>query len=121
MCQITLRRLAASGGASPPAVTAARMRIAEMTGTQAVQIARQRLDIGQILTAKPPIVADPTHGLAVSYRGRATGAVGDIAFTLGVSRGIDPFMTLSSMALPVIPSLRITTRGVFDVTSQRYV
>ena len=40
------------GGASPPAVTAARMRIAEMTGTQAVQIARQRLDIGQILTAK---------------------------------------------------------------------
>ncbi|MEP6969096.1 MAG: dihydroxy-acid dehydratase, partial [Betaproteobacteria bacterium] len=40
------------GGASPPAVTAARMRIAEMTGTQAVQIARQRLDIAQILTAK---------------------------------------------------------------------
>jgi len=40
------------GGASPPAVTAARMRIAEMTGTQAVRIARQRLDIGQILTAK---------------------------------------------------------------------
>ena len=30
-------------------------------------------------------------------------------------------MTLSFMALPVIPSLRITTRGVFDVTSQRYV
>ncbi len=40
------------GGASPPAVTAARMRIAEMTGTQAVQIARQRLGIDQILTAK---------------------------------------------------------------------
>ncbi len=40
---------------------------------------------------------------------------------LGVSEGIDPFMTLSFMALPVIPSLRITTRGVFDVTTQRYV
>ncbi len=40
------------GGASPPAVTAARMRIAEMTGTQAVQMARQRLGIAQILTAK---------------------------------------------------------------------
>ncbi len=40
------------GGASPPAVTAARMRIAEMTGTQAVQMARQRLGIEQILTAK---------------------------------------------------------------------
>ena len=43
------------------------------------------------------------------------------AYALGVSRGIDPFMTLSFMALPVIPSLRITTRGVFDVGSQSYV
>ena len=43
------------------------------------------------------------------------------AHALGVSRGVDPFMTLSFMALPVIPSLRITTRGVFDVTSQSYV
>lgn len=44
-----------------------------------------------------------------------------VAHSLGVGRGIDPFMTLSFMALPVIPSLRITTRGVFDVTSQSYV
>lgn len=43
------------------------------------------------------------------------------AFALGVSPGIDPFMTLSFMALPVIPTLRITTRGVFDVTQQTYV
>ena len=43
------------------------------------------------------------------------------AFALGVGRGIDPFMALSFMALPVIPSLRITTRGVFDVTTQSYV
>ena len=43
------------------------------------------------------------------------------AHGLGVGTGIDPFMTLSFMALPVIPSLRITTRGVFDVNSQSYV
>ena len=43
------------------------------------------------------------------------------AHALGVGQGIDPFMTLSFMALPVIPSLRITTRGVFDVNSQSYV
>ena len=43
------------------------------------------------------------------------------AHALGVNPGIDPFMTLSFMALPVIPSLRITTRGVFDVTTQSYV
>ena len=45
----------------------------------------------------------------------------DAAHKLGVNPGIDPFMTLSFMALPVIPSLRITTRGVFDVLTQRYV
>ena len=43
------------------------------------------------------------------------------AFAAGVNRNIDPFMTLSFMALPVIPTLRITTRGVFDVTTQRYI
>ena len=37
------------------------------------------------------------------------------AFELGVSRAIDPFMTLSFMSLPVIPALRITTHGVFNV------
>ncbi len=45
----------------------------------------------------------------------------DTAHALGVNPGIDPFMTLSFMALPVIPTLRITTRGVFDVTQQIYV
>ena len=45
----------------------------------------------------------------------------DAAFALGVSRGVDPFMTLSFMALPVIPKLRITTRGVVDVDTQQYV
>ena len=42
------------------------------------------------------------------------------AFSLGVSREIDPFMTLSFMSLPVIPVLRVTTRGVVNVTTQEY-
>jgi adenine deaminase len=32
-----------------------------------------------------------------------------------------PFGTLSFLALPVIPELRITTRGVFDVREQRFL
>ncbi len=43
------------------------------------------------------------------------------AHSLGVSKGIDPFMTLSFMSLPVIPTLRLTTRGVVDVLTQQYV
>ncbi|MBK0391756.1 IlvD/Edd family dehydratase [Ramlibacter algicola] len=38
------------GGASPPAVTADRMRVAEATGTTAVQLAREKLTIDRILT-----------------------------------------------------------------------
>ena len=38
------------GGASPPAVTADRIRIAEQTGAQAVQMARDGLTIDKILT-----------------------------------------------------------------------
>ena len=43
------------------------------------------------------------------------------AHSLGVGTDIDPFMTLSFMSLPVIPTLRLTTRGVVDVNTQQYV
>ncbi|WP_369425734.1 adenine deaminase C-terminal domain-containing protein, partial [Methanothrix sp.] len=33
----------------------------------------------------------------------------------------DPFMTLSFLALPVIPELRITDRGLVDVREFRHV
>ena len=45
----------------------------------------------------------------------------DAAYKLGVSHGIDPFMTLSFMSLPVIPELRLTTRGIIDVNTQQYL
>lgn len=38
------------GAATPPAVTADRIRIAELTGTRAVAMARERLTIDQVLT-----------------------------------------------------------------------
>lgn len=43
------------------------------------------------------------------------------AHGLGVNEGIDPFMTLSFMSLPVIPALRLTTRGMVDVATQQYL
>ena len=52
---------------------------------------------------------------------RALEQAKEAAMALGVRSGIDPFMTLSFMSLPVIPTLRLTTRGVFDVASQKYV
>lgn len=34
---------------------------------------------------------------------------------LGVNKHIDPFMTLSFLALPVIPDIKLTDKGLFDV------
>ena len=36
------------------------------------------------------------------------------ARAMGVSESNDPFITLSFMALPVIPKMRITDMGMFD-------
>ena len=44
-----------------------------------------------------------------------------IASALGVSKGIDPFMTLSFSSLSVIPKLKLTTFGLVDCTTQQLV
>ncbi len=43
------------------------------------------------------------------------------AYEMGVNRNIDPFITLSFMALPVIPEIRITDCGLFDVTTFEFI
>lgn len=40
---------------------------------------------------------------------------------LGVNNDIDPFMTLSFMALPVIPSLKLTDMGLFNVDEFKFI
>jgi adenine deaminase len=47
-------------------------------------------------------------------------AVNGVARALGCPLDA-PFGTLSFLALPVIPELRITTRGVFDVNKQEFI
>src|SRR5260221_8798498 len=51
-CVVEALGMMVPGGATPPAVTADRMRIAEETGKLAVQIAAQRLTPDQIMTGK---------------------------------------------------------------------
>ena len=40
---------------------------------------------------------------------------------MGVPEDIEPFVTSSFLALPVIPRLRITNRGVFDLSEQSFL
>ena len=42
------------------------------------------------------------------------------ARNMGVKDGIDPFITLSFMALSVIPEVRITPRGIYDVINEKF-
>ena len=42
------------------------------------------------------------------------------AVQMGVADGVDPFMTLSFMSLPVIPAMRILTHGMYDVVNRQY-
>ena len=43
------------------------------------------------------------------------------AWAMGVPRDIDAFITLSFMALPVIPKLRVTDIGIFDVEKFEFI
>lgn len=46
----------------------------------------------------------------------------DIAYnTLNVSKDIDPFLTLAFLALPVIPDIKLTDQGLFDVENFRFI
>lgn len=73
-------------------------------------LAELPLEIGGIMSGRP---LTEVNALLESAKAAA--------YTLGVSREIDPFMTLSFMSLPVIPTLRLTTRGVVDVSTQQYI
>ncbi len=39
---------------------------------------------------------------------------------MGVNEKIDPFINLSFMALPVIPEIRVTARGIYDVGEDKF-
>ena len=40
---------------------------------------------------------------------------------LKVSKDIDPFLTLSFLALPVIPEIKLTDKGLFDVQKFEFI
>ncbi len=68
------------------------------------------LEIGGIMTSKP---VEETNNILKEM-------IGISYEKLKINKGIDPFMTLSFMALPVIPKLKITDMGLFDVESFQF-
>ncbi len=102
-------------GASEAEIAAAVNRVVELNGGLVVwegdAVKRElQLQVAGIMSREPLTTVN-----------EKLEAAKEAAFALGVNRDVDPFMTLSFTALSVIPTLRLTTRGVFDVTNQRYV
>ena len=102
-------------GASEEDMACAASRVVELNGGIVVA------DGGKITAEVPLAVAGIMSDEPLPVVNEKLEDAKEKAFTAGVSRGIDPFMTLSFMALSVIPTLRITTRGVYDVNSQQFI
>lgn len=83
---------------------------------------------GIVLVSKSEVLGKlslPIAGLMSEKSGKETAStlkeLLEIAYTkLSISRKIEPFMTLSFLALPVIPELKLTARGLFDVNNFRF-
>ncbi|EQB87462.1 adenine deaminase [Clostridium punense] len=73
-------------------------------------IAHLSLPIGGLMTFQDPFIV--SEGIKRLNR---------IARTFGVKPEFDPFITLSFLALPVIPELKITSRGLFSFTKGEFV
>ena len=90
------------------------------------RIARNRggivvVENGQVLAELPLEIAGIISGKPLREVNTLLEDAKKAAHALGVGTDIDPFMTLSFMSLPVIPTLRLTTRGVVDGNTQQYV
>ena len=67
----------------------------------------------------------PAYGLMSLGGAEETAAAiartAESAHALGVGRGIDPFTTLSFVALPVIPRLRLLDTGLYDTETRSFL
>ena len=97
-------------GSSDQDMIQAVARVAEMNGGIAIVQ-------GGVCTASLPLpVAGLMSGEAAEDVARELAAIEKKALDFAVNPDIDPVVTLSCMALCVIPKLRVHTRGLFDVT-----
>ena len=94
---------------------AAVLRVAAMGGGIAVA------SEGRILEELPlPVAGLMTHEAPETVV-RALDAIHGLLHGHGIPANVAPLMALSFMALPVIPSLKLTARGLFSVADWRFV
>ena len=77
---------------------------------------------GKILENMPLPIAGIMSDQSGEWVEKKLKALHDAAIDkLGVNKEIDPIMTLSFMALPVIPEVKLTDMGLFDVNKYEFI
>ena len=83
---------------------------------------------GNVVVAEGEIIAKmplPVAGLMGEYSAfemaKQNEVVREAVHKLGVSDDIEPFMNMAFISLPVIPSLKMTTKGLVDVNRQEMI
>ena len=90
-------------------------RVRSMNGGNAVVangeiLAEMCLPVGGLMSDEPAEkVAEQNHNVRKSID------------SLGTAEGIEPFMNMAFISLPVIPHLKMTTQGLVDVQTQKQV
>ncbi|MBE7032182.1 MAG: adenine deaminase [Ruminococcaceae bacterium] len=76
---------------------------------------------GKVMAEMPlPVAGLMSEGSAETVA-KENARVRKAVYKLGANKGLEPFMTMAFMSLSVIPSLKITTKGLVDVNSQKLV
>lgn len=80
------------------------------------------VDKGEVLATVPLPIGGIMSELSGEEVSKQLAVLNEVAYTeLGISRAIDPIMTLSFMSLSVIPSLKLTDLGLVDVANLEFV
>lgn len=79
------------------------------------------VDNGKILSEMPLPVAGLMTDESAAAIARQNASLRESVYTLGVPRDLEPFMSMAFVSLPVIPHIKMTTKGLVDVDRQEIV
>lgn len=80
------------------------------------------VDNGNVLESMPMPIAGLMSDKSGEWVESKLNNIHNIAHnTLGINNEIEPVMTLCFMSLPVIPEIKITDKGLFDVTNFKFI
>ncbi len=76
---------------------------------------------GKVVGTLPLQIGGIMSDQSLEFVDKALNKLLEQAYNCGVSKDFDPFMTLAFLALPVIPELKLTDMGLFDVNRFEFV